>query len=214
LLARFEEASGAGLTAAILTQALQGYNSTYHSGISGIPQDVFQKRQKPKTSRPKVDEPQGPDIKPNDWVRVALNALETDVRADKNRKGYLQQFSSDVYQVFSVGRPRKESLTARAYTLSLNGHIIRRPFYRGQLLKVPSPTPEKTHVEAPANIAEAERIKYVPKARQRKEPTGPAKLVANYRPGNIRRSAEVRDLEEHGPTLSTKRAPKPNRKYM
>lgn len=150
LLARLEQTTGKPTTSEVLQQAVQGYNNTYHTTVKGKPHDLIEGNEKPAKSSTKPDPEPTPKIERNDYVRVALNALETDVRKNKARKGYAQQYSDEIYRVYSVGKPRKDSLVARTYLLSLNGRILRTPFYRAQLLKIPGPEPEGPNPAPPS----------------------------------------------------------------
>lgn len=177
-LQKWEYENRKGITKEIIQQIVSGYNASHHSTIGAVPEDVFagEKPQNRAVKRPPPDNM--PRLKPGDSVRVVLSAISNDVRRDKFRKGYLQQWSNEVYNVYTVGRPRIDSLTQPTFRLTLNGVPVKQRFYRAQLLRVenvveraPAPARTKSEQEAAPAPVRADTQAVVRPQRKRAAPT-------------------------------------------
>ena len=128
----------------------RNYNNSYHSSIKMTPNEKFKIVSQKKIDKLNKDQDvkanlvvmnrkpiinSSAELEPNDWVRVKKvkkNPL------DKSR-GY-NNWSIDVYIVNRIIRAIKAGLQQRYELKKLDGGVLRKRFYRDDLLKIPNDT--------------------------------------------------------------------------
>lgn len=128
----------------------KNYNNTYHSGIKSTPNERFNLKSKKALEKiakednkiaSKVITKRNPvinssiELEPNDWVRIK--------RVKKNpldkTKGF-NNWSADIYAVNRTVRAIKRGMQGRYELRRLDGSVLRKRFYRDDLLKISNST--------------------------------------------------------------------------
>jgi len=123
---------------ALLTTIMKNYNSSFHSGLRGVPTDVFAGKVQPAVPPARIATHGLPELSPGDHVRYACEAPS----GASHRRTHDQVWSDEIVMVErTVGAHRGPRLH---YLLNAEGKTIERPYYREELLEVHAHTDTRT----------------------------------------------------------------------
>lgn len=145
----------------ILDKIVSNYNNTVHSVTGKRPAEVLGGEAfhvaRARGTTPAPDNL--PPLAKSDHVRVALRTTSEVAREGDFRKGYLPNWSQEVYVVTSKSTPKSKLSQPQYRIATLSGEPVPRLYYRAELLKVPfeviSPKPADKPKSGPKSAAAA-----------------------------------------------------------